>query len=257
MPGAGRLGDKSNTPADAHGCPACPHPGTGPAISGSPNVNANGKPALRVDDKGIHAACCGPNTWVAQQGSATVFVNGKPWVRQGDLIRHCGGVGHLVEGSDNVIVGGAPSSAGGSGGGGGGGGGAGGGGSGGGNSASGNREGGANRADSFSGGATSSAVAATGSTPAAASQSDESRARTADEQATDDEEEATFQIVDPADGGAVSESITVMIEFPDGSRRTFDTDAKGEIKVRHNKGSVLKLVQVSSTHLHPTDSKEA
>ena len=32
MPGQCRLGDKSNVPADAHGCPACPHPAVGPAI---------------------------------------------------------------------------------------------------------------------------------------------------------------------------------------------------------------------------------
>ena len=59
MPGQGRLGDGANTPGDAHGCPGCPHPATGPAIQGSPHVNVNGLPALRVGDTGIHAACCG------------------------------------------------------------------------------------------------------------------------------------------------------------------------------------------------------
>ena len=63
MPPQGRLGDKSNVPVDAHGCPACPHPAVGPAIVGSPDVMVNKRPALRVGDKGIHAACCGPNTW--------------------------------------------------------------------------------------------------------------------------------------------------------------------------------------------------
>jgi hypothetical protein len=108
-------------------------------------VNINGRPALRVDDMGIHAACCGPNTWNAAQGSATVVVNGKPLVRMQDMTRHCGGSGKLIEGSDNVIVGGAPSSVG--------------------NSAtsSGSSSGGSG-ADSGSGGATSTASSTTAAT---------------------------------------------------------------------------------------------
>ena len=106
MPGAGRLGDKAMVPADAHGCPICPHPATGPAILGSPNVLINSRPALRVTDKGIHAACCGPNTWVAIKGSATVFINSLQAHRMGDANQHCGGVGNLIEGSTDVIIGG-------------------------------------------------------------------------------------------------------------------------------------------------------
>jgi uncharacterized Zn-binding protein involved in type VI secretion len=68
-------------------------------------VNVNRRPALRVDDPGVHAACCGQNTWVAQAGSATVFINCKAAHRIGDATRHCGGPGQLVEGSPNVIVG--------------------------------------------------------------------------------------------------------------------------------------------------------
>jgi uncharacterized Zn-binding protein involved in type VI secretion len=105
MPGQGRLGDKANVPLDAHGCPACPHPGIGPAIQGSPDVNVNKRPALRVDDPGMHAACCGTNTWTATVGSQTVFINGKGAHRMGDQNRHCGGMGQLIEGSPNVIVG--------------------------------------------------------------------------------------------------------------------------------------------------------
>ena len=105
MPGQGRLGDKATVPTDAHGCPACPHTATGPAIRGSPNVNVNHRPALRVDDPGIHAACCGANTWTATTGSTSVFINGKAAHRVGDQNRHCGGTGQLVEGSQNVIVG--------------------------------------------------------------------------------------------------------------------------------------------------------
>ena len=48
-PGQARLGDKSQVPADAHGCPACPHPAVGPAIAGSPDVMVNGpSPSLRI-----------------------------------------------------------------------------------------------------------------------------------------------------------------------------------------------------------------
>lgn len=106
MPPQGRLGDKSSVPADAHGCPACPHPCVGPAIQGSPDVLVNKRPALRVGDPGIHAACCGPNTWTAQAGSGTVKINNKDAHRQGDADKHCGGSGNLIEGSTNVITGG-------------------------------------------------------------------------------------------------------------------------------------------------------
>jgi len=106
MPPQCRLGDKSMVPADAHGCPACPHPCVGPAIIGSPDVMVNNRPALRVDDMGVHAACCGPNTWTAQQGSGTVFINSKKAHRLGDQDKHCGGTGQMIEGSPNVISGG-------------------------------------------------------------------------------------------------------------------------------------------------------
>ena len=106
MPPQCRVSDKSQIPADAHGCPACPHPAIGPAIAGSPNVLVNGRPALRMNDPGIHAACCGPNTWQALQGSGTVFINNQAAHRLGDAVKHCGGMGKLIEGSNNVMVGG-------------------------------------------------------------------------------------------------------------------------------------------------------
>ena len=105
MPPQARLGDKALIPADAHGCVACPHTASGPAVAGSPNVNVNGRPAIRVDDPGIHTACCGGNTWNAQTGSKSVFINGKPAHRLGDAVRHCGGTGKCIEGSGNVFVG--------------------------------------------------------------------------------------------------------------------------------------------------------
>ena len=106
MPGQARLGDKSEVKADGHGCPACPHGATGPAIQGSADVMVNGRPAVRVGDKGIHAACCGPNMWTAQAGSGTVFINGAKAHRKDDADTHCGGNGKMIEGSDDVIVGG-------------------------------------------------------------------------------------------------------------------------------------------------------
>jgi uncharacterized Zn-binding protein involved in type VI secretion len=106
MPAQGRLGDKSQVPTDAHGCPSCPHGAEGPAIAGSPNVLTNTMPSLRVGDNGVHTPCCGANTWVAQAGSGTVFINNKQAHRLGDADQHCGGVGQLIEGSNNVMVGG-------------------------------------------------------------------------------------------------------------------------------------------------------
>lgn len=106
MPPQGRLGDKSNIPACVHGSLCCPHPAVGPAIAGSENVMVNGRPALRMGDNGVHAACCGPNTWTAVKGSGTVMINNKPAHRLGDTDAHCGGVGTLIEGSNDVMVGG-------------------------------------------------------------------------------------------------------------------------------------------------------
>lgn len=99
-----RLGDQANCPADSHGNNCCPHDVTGPAVTASPDVFINGKPALRVGDTGIHSACCGSNTWVCIEGSARVRVNGIPLVRLGDATRHCGGQGKMIEGSSDVVV---------------------------------------------------------------------------------------------------------------------------------------------------------
>jgi uncharacterized Zn-binding protein involved in type VI secretion len=106
MPPQGRVGDNAFVPADAHGCPACPHPATGPATKGSPDVLVNGMPALRLGDSGMHVACCGPNKWNAAKGSGSVYINNLPAHRLGDTTAHCGGVGNLIVGSPNVLVGG-------------------------------------------------------------------------------------------------------------------------------------------------------
>lgn len=105
MPQAGRIGDPSHCPADAHGCPACPHDVTGPATSGSPDVLINGLLALREGDRGSHGACCGENGWEAVAGAPGVFINGRAAHRVGDAVEHCGGGGELAAGSPNVIIG--------------------------------------------------------------------------------------------------------------------------------------------------------
>lgn len=100
-----RVGDRSVVFADAHTCTKCPHQAIGPAIRGSQDVYVNNRPALREFDNGIHATCCGPNTWIATQGSTTVLINNLPAHRVLDEDTHCGGLGFMVEGSPDVLVG--------------------------------------------------------------------------------------------------------------------------------------------------------
>jgi uncharacterized Zn-binding protein involved in type VI secretion len=94
--GYATIGSIAFCPADAHGCPACPHPTRGPVIVGSPNVLINGKPAARMGDTGIHAACCGPNVFTIAEGDPLVLINGKPAAKSGSKTIHCGGVGRLL-----------------------------------------------------------------------------------------------------------------------------------------------------------------
>jgi uncharacterized Zn-binding protein involved in type VI secretion len=104
MPASARLGDKAQVQADAHGCPSCPHPGTGPIVVGSPDVFTNDKPQARKNDIGIHAVCCGPNNYTINAGSSTVYINGQPCARMQDKTKHCGGSGQIIEGSPDVLI---------------------------------------------------------------------------------------------------------------------------------------------------------
>lgn len=87
--------------ADAHGCPACPHPVVGPIISGSSTVFSGGRPAARVGDAGVHHACCGPNQYTVITGDPSVLIDGRPAAIVGSSIanasttRHCGGTGFI------------------------------------------------------------------------------------------------------------------------------------------------------------------
>jgi uncharacterized Zn-binding protein involved in type VI secretion len=106
MPGACRLGDLHLNPADGCGCPACTHCVVGPAVTGSPNTNTNGRPSLRAAtaDNGVHCCCCGSNTWITDTGSSNVFINGYPASRFGDGNICCGGYGHMITASGDVFI---------------------------------------------------------------------------------------------------------------------------------------------------------
>ena len=105
MPQAGRLGDNAQVPSDSHGCICCAHSCIGPATTGSQDVHVNERLALRIQDTGVHSSCCGPNTWVAVAGAPHVLINGRKAHRLTDVTQHCGGVGQLVGGSSDVIIG--------------------------------------------------------------------------------------------------------------------------------------------------------
>jgi uncharacterized Zn-binding protein involved in type VI secretion len=80
----------------------------GLATKGSPDVDINDKPALRVCDvgKGETGACTGQE-WEPIMGSGTVEVNGKPLVRRTDETQHFAcGPGRMIDGSPDVEAGG-------------------------------------------------------------------------------------------------------------------------------------------------------
>lgn len=106
MPPQARVSDIGKNPADAHGCPGCPHPAQGPAIMGSTDVMVNSLPALRKGDPGVHMACCAVNMWKAASGSSTVMINKIAAHRKDDQTSHCGGNGTMTTGSGNVNTGG-------------------------------------------------------------------------------------------------------------------------------------------------------
>ncbi|MDH4139203.1 MAG: PAAR domain-containing protein [Coriobacteriia bacterium] len=93
--GYAAVGDYASCSSDGHGCPACPHPTTGPILRGSSNVFVRGKPAARQGDTGVTAACCGPNTFEIVEGDGTVLINGRPAAKFGSRTSHCGGVGKV------------------------------------------------------------------------------------------------------------------------------------------------------------------
>jgi uncharacterized Zn-binding protein involved in type VI secretion len=243
MAGAARLGDKAQGTADAHGCLACPHPTIGPIIAGSGSVNINSRPAARLNDPGLHAVCCGPNTFNVFQGSQTVFINGKPAARMGDQSKHCGGLGKIIEGSTNVIIGGAPSSGAGASGGNGGSGGAG-------------ATGGSGDGTRGVGGANGPGVASRGGATANSAPPGESvGSRSAPEQAANPAEESkptpqndemmntAIQVRVQGHGKQV-EGLTVVVQHDDGREERLRTNAAGEVNIRHKPSTGFRVVAI-------------
>lgn len=93
--GYAKVGDYAKCPADAHGCPACPHSVSGPITTGSSIVLIGGRPAARQGDVGTHAACCKSNTYKITGATGEVIINGKQAAKRGDQTTHCGGVGRI------------------------------------------------------------------------------------------------------------------------------------------------------------------
>ena len=91
-----RMSSHVECPADAHGCPACPHPVSGKFIEGMPDLSIRGLPVVHVGHKGVHAACCGPNTFELAAGDPEVLVNGKAVGIVGSRTKHCGGDGRIT-----------------------------------------------------------------------------------------------------------------------------------------------------------------
>ena len=103
MPPATRLGDLT-LGVGSHGLPCCPHVLTGVRVSGSPDVQVNGRGASRAGaDIAVHSCPhCAVNLCV--QGSPDVRVNGLGLHRVGDLVTEFCGVGQTVTGSPDVRV---------------------------------------------------------------------------------------------------------------------------------------------------------
>lgn len=100
MLGASRFSDQS-------ACAACGIVGSAVAASGNVQTNALG--ALRMGDTGLYACCCtkkSPVEWIATAGAATVLINNEPAVAITYRTTAPTGVGALLVGSGNVLVGG-------------------------------------------------------------------------------------------------------------------------------------------------------
>jgi hypothetical protein len=175
-----------------------------------------------VDDPGVHTACCGPNTWTATKGSLTVFINGKGAHRMGDQNRHCGGIGQLVEGSPNVIVG----ETGGGGGGGGGGGHGSAGGAGSAASSGTSQTAGGNGAGPGSGGA--GASSGPGGGPGAAGDAGYAGGST---ESPVEPDQLVVRVLD-ASGAALNRAVAYRLTLPDGSTRDGQSDGSGVIMIK-------------------------
>jgi len=91
MPSAARLGDKAQVDADAHGCPACPHPPSS-IVNRLAGRLVNSKPA-RGRTISASTPSAADRTLHHPARLADGDVNGKPFARMNDQTKHCGASG--------------------------------------------------------------------------------------------------------------------------------------------------------------------
>src|SRR5687767_8287890 len=105
MGNASRLGDYSFAGVPKPGRSSRTHTASGPATTGSPNVIINNRAAVRVDDRGMYHGVGGSGAWRAAHGAPRVLINGRRAHRTHDENKHRGGVGEMLQGSPNVVIG--------------------------------------------------------------------------------------------------------------------------------------------------------
>ena len=87
-----------------HGLSCCPHSVIGTITHGSSNININGLPVARLNDKVEHN-CPHCGTGYISSCSPTVKINGIGVARLGDTVTYIGGSGVITTASSNVIGG--------------------------------------------------------------------------------------------------------------------------------------------------------
>jgi uncharacterized Zn-binding protein involved in type VI secretion len=83
----------------------CDHHNKSTSLTGSANVLINNRSALRIGDRGRPMDCGNTSHWRASEGANRVLINGRAAHRSGDETRHCCGLGYLIDGSLNVLIG--------------------------------------------------------------------------------------------------------------------------------------------------------
>jgi len=84
-------------------CPDCPHPWVSVHVQGSPDIYANGRSVMRMNDIGS-SSCPHCSTSWAVQGSSNVFANKRPVHRLGDVHLVGCGSGVVVSASQDVLA---------------------------------------------------------------------------------------------------------------------------------------------------------
>jgi len=102
MAGVARLGDM-HSGICSHGAPCCPHNVTGPIVSASNNVKANGRGVARLGDAVTHNC---PHCGIGNISSASglVSANDIGVARLGDSVTYPGGGGTIISASGDVLA---------------------------------------------------------------------------------------------------------------------------------------------------------